>query len=420
MASRTATSIQCQPSILHPPRGLQENNVSLTLFQALDRTVESGNTPLTGKDIAGTGKSATTLLEEMCTSGLLDKTAAKSPKYTLTAKGRETWEREASAERRREVAKREDAARLQALTDLLAAVEKKKGKILTKSDLQKIPPHLLHAACDQKLVGIGPRENSYVLLPAGEEMLLATQPFERQLERLRQLHQEITSRWRAAEQRMGQDMDNSEENTLRSAAQRLVERGRTSLQELDSAMSQVGGIVEIAEVVRQVRTQVETDSRQAQQAIVAESERLAALEAQLREEASQLREQMASFERQAEARLAEMATKLESASPVAVAPPPEQSKVPAEEVAWQAVRTAHEQLRQENLRVGGIVKIPELTDAVVKGVEGLSTSQVHELLQRWQQEDKLTLQLCNDPRLEPRASEGIDTSRGLLFYVHMR
>jgi hypothetical protein len=87
---------------------------------------------------------------------------------------------------------------------------------------------------------------------------------------------------------------------------------------------------------------------------------------------------------------------------------------------WDATHRAYDHLRRETIRIGGIVKVPELTDAVQKAVPGLTPAAFHDLLQKWQQEDRLTLQLCNDPRLEPRAAEGIQSPRGLLFYVQMR
>jgi hypothetical protein len=81
---------------------------------------------------------------------------------------------------------------------------------------------------------------------------------------------------------------------------------------------------------------------------------------------------------------------------------------PADSV-WPVARAAHEWLRQENLRIGGVVKVPELTDTVLRSAAGLTATAFHDMLRGWQQEGRLTLQLCNDPRLEPRASEGIQS-----------
>src|SRR5262249_22758271 len=150
----------------------------LTVYQALDRAVEAGGAALAGKDIAGSGKAATALLQEMCSSGLLE---VKAKKYTVTAKGQEAWEREAPEDRHREVQQRQTRQRHDLLIGLLAAVEKKGDGPLDKADLARFTEGVRREACDRKLVEAGAKKNCYRLLPAGADMLLANQPFERQL-----------------------------------------------------------------------------------------------------------------------------------------------------------------------------------------------------------------------------------------------
>jgi hypothetical protein len=394
--------------------------VGLTIFEALDKAIEAGGTALASKDIVGSAKGANVLVDEMCSSGLLEKTAAKSPKYTVTAKGRETWERDASEDRRLQLQQREQVQRHQALAEFLAVVAKKQGKALTKSELPRFPDAVRQEACDRKLVGAGDKESSYCLLADGEEFLLTQRPVEQQLEELRHLHREMTTKLRAVHGRLGQELDGSGGQALQAAAEHLAQRGADAIRAFDSALAALGSLAGIADAVRQVRTEIESASRQAHQVVIAERSRLAEIEARLREETSRQQEQLESFERRTEARLADIARKLESAGSSVVKPPAERGGTPPEAVVWQAVRASHERLRQENLRIGGIVKVPDLTDAVLRTVEGISATALHELLKKWQQEDKLTLQLCNDPRLEPRAAEGINSPRGLLFYIQMR
>src|SRR5262249_45247282 len=147
------------------------------------------------------------LLDEMCSSGLLEKSAGRSPKLTLTAKGRETWAREAPEGRRREVQLREQQRQRQSLLDFLSLVEQKQGKPLGKTELPRFPAPLRQRACDDGLVEAGDKKDSYRLLPAGETNLLAGRPIGEQLERLRRLCSEIVGRWGAAQERLRQDLD---------------------------------------------------------------------------------------------------------------------------------------------------------------------------------------------------------------------
>jgi hypothetical protein len=392
-----------------------------TVFQLLDKAIEAGGTGLAGKDLVGTGKAATTLLDEACSSGLLERTAGRGPKYTVTARGREAWEQQAPEERRRQVQERQRQQQRGKLVEFLALVEKKQGKALTRTELPRFPAPIRQEACDRQLVEPGPRDNSYRLLPGGEEMLLAERPVEEQLQRLRRLHQEVVALWRAAQQRLGQEVEGAGSQTLRAAGEQLAERGASACRTFDGALADLGGLAGVAEAGRQLRAEVDAASRQARQAVEAEKARLADLEARLRQEAGRQREQLEAFEGRVEERLAEIARRLDTAKPgVPDSPPPRRNGPPSDAAMWEAARSAHERLRQENLRIGGIVKVPELTDAVLRAADGLSPAAFHELLRRWQQEDRLTLQLCNDPRLEPRAAEGIQSPRGLLFYVQMR
>lgn len=90
-----------------------------------------------------------------------------------------------------------------------------------------------------------------------------------------------------------------------------------------------------------------------------------------------------------------------------------------EPAAWQATQEAVERLRQASRHLGGTVKIPDLADAVTRAVPGLTVEDFHRMLRQWHEEGRLLLKLCNDPRLEPRAREGIRSDRGLLHYVQL-
>jgi hypothetical protein len=88
--------------------------------------------------------------------------------------------------------------------------------------------------------------------------------------------------------------------------------------------------------------------------------------------------------------------------------------VPEAEV-WAATLQAYERLRQEH----DPVKLPELTDAVLLQVYGLTDEALDQFLLHWEQEGKLQLVPLADVSREDRSAEGIPSSRGLLFYVQL-
>ncbi len=389
-----------------------------TAFQALDKAIKAGGTNLAGKAVAGSGKGASAVLDELCTFGFLSKAPGRSPKYSVTSEGRAAWEREATPER-------EQQRQRKALVEFLTLVGQKQGKALTKGELGRFPGPLRQDAGDRKFIEPGPKANSYRLLPAGEDLLQGDQPVEQQVQRLQQQHQQTAAQWRAAQERLQQELGGLAGQggaALQAAAGELVERSRQAAQAFDTALTELGAFAGLLEAARQFREDTETACREAFQRMETEKGRLAALEARLHQGADQQREQLEAFERRLGERLDDLARRLdvgrtgEARSPAQQAGP----TVPPDDVVWQATRRAYETLKQETLRIGGIVKVPDLTDAVGRSMPGLVPAAFHALLRKWRQEDRLTLQLCNDPRLEPRAAEGIESPNGLLFYVHMR
>jgi hypothetical protein len=401
--------------------------VALSVFEALDKAVATGGNNLSGKDIAGTGKAATALLAELCSSRLLEKTGGKSAKYSITTEGRTAWEREASEERRRQIKETEQRQQREAIVQFLNLVEErqKQNKPLSTKDLTRVPAPVIQDARERKLVEPGSKANSYRLLLAGEELLLGEKPLDQQLQRLREIQHQTTKHWRAAQQRLRQEIDalaGQGSDAMCAATIGLQERAQQAGQDFDNALAELEKLPALLAAARQLRN-VTAGCQDALQRLETERSQLAALQTRLQQAAEQQQEQLHAFERRVGDRLDELAHRLKTvAKPTgeAASRPAGSVSAPPMEAAWEMTRRAHEQLRQEASRIGGIVKIPELTDAVLRGVNGLSTAAFHDFLRQWQQQDRLTLQLCNDPRLEPRAAEGIHSSCGLLFYVQMR
>lgn len=90
------------------------------------------------------------------------------------------------------------------------------------------------------------------------------------------------------------------------------------------------------------------------------------------------------------------------------------SRKPA--VRADALAGAYRAIAEEpaNARLGGIVRVPELFDALRQSHPGLTREQFHAELARLQGEGLLTLQVVNDPHLEPRAAEMPRDAQGAL------
>lgn len=95
-----------------------------------------------------------------------------------------------------------------------------------------------------------------------------------------------------------------------------------------------------------------------------------------------------------------------------------------EEEVLQVVIGEHKRLCKENKRRAGSVTIPEMADIICEEYE-ISLETFQALLKKWQEECKIGLWVCDAPRLEERASEGIKVRAqrsgfvSLLFYIRL-
>ena len=88
-----------------------------------------------------------------------------------------------------------------------------------------------------------------------------------------------------------------------------------------------------------------------------------------------------------------------------------------EESVYDAMSEGYDRLKQQDMRINGIVKIPELHDEVKKRIPNLSREDFHNLLAKWKQDDRLSLQVVNDRHLEPRSDEAFIDGHKNLFYI---
>ena len=393
------------------------------LFVALDRMIEAGGQKL-ARSVVVTNlakKTADSLLVELTQHGYIRKDGNK---FTITDEGRQAWERKASEARKRELADR-------ALAQFLAVVVKQNGKALTASQKKQFDESFIKRVQTDELV-LEVSANKYKLSLKGEEFLQAREPLEEQLKRLRTATRNLLKGPQALLQRLSQETEKlTEGGEIRSAFAdaRAAIQGEVVRAQADFERS-LEGLQAFASLIAASQTfkkELPAAVSKALERIDVEAARVQNLEAEFRHTADQFREQLEQARQHMERQAATVEEKARaeqkpvSSGGTAPAPNSATAAEPLSDVAvWPATQRAYEQLEQRFKLTSELIKIPNLTDGVRMEVPGLTAARFHNLLLRWQHEDRLVLQVCNDPHLEPRSAEGIPSSRGLLFYVEMK
>jgi hypothetical protein len=83
----------------------------------------------------------------------------------------------------------------------------------------------------------------------------------------------------------------------------------------------------------------------------------------------------------------------------------------------RSVADALGDLKRRHARKGGIVTVPELIDELKARHAGVTTEDVHRQLLAMKDADHVTLQVSNDPHLDPRRGEYIQSPKGQYGYV---
>jgi hypothetical protein len=341
-----------------------------SLFTAVDRMIVAGGQKLARAVVVGNlaKKPANALLADLEKHGYIRKEGSK---FTLTDEGRRDWENRAGEERKRELADR-------LVAEFLAAVQKQSGKALSAKQRQQFDEGFVNRVKTYGFV-VEAGVSKYSLSARGEGFL-----------KERELNEQL--------------------KRLRAGVEDLFKAPQTLLQQITRDTECLAATVSAA------RDHME-----------AEVGRLRKLEKELRQTADQIRVELehARQEMGCPAVVVEEKAPAEK-SPVSTAGPspapssPTAALPPSEEAIWQATRRAYEQLEKQFKLTSELIKVPNLTDLVRTEIPGLPAERLHDLLQRWQREDRLVLQVCNDPHFEPRSAEGIPSPRGLLFYVDMK
>jgi hypothetical protein len=388
--------------------------VDASLLRILDAAIEAGGRDLTGRAIAGAGRPAADALKKLCDSGHL---LLQGRKYTLTTEGRSIWETESSPERVRKVKADEERKQAEAISSFLTVVEDKGESALRNPEVTRHSA-AIERAVEQGLVAKGSRANAFILLPAGKLILISSAPLDQQLARLRGLGEEVETRQSAVLVRLGQsqsDFNGEGPDQLSEVLTELKQQATQAQVAYANLLTELTAFSRLHAVAGQMREAILSKGEPLMRRIEEESARLREREQQLQEAIEQQRRERETFKEQLAARLAALAAEAAPvvAKPSAVTPPPPAK--PDQATVWRATQQAYAELRRASV----IVKIPELFDKVRATESGITLEDYHNLLKGWQRADRLVLQICNDPHVEPRAGEGIRLDRGLLFYIQL-
>jgi chromosome segregation ATPase len=304
-----------------------------TLFQVVDRLMDKAK--LSAKDLFGSKKAAdspeaTALLEQATTDGLVARDTGKTPKYSLTDKGRDAWVREAPAEKRAAFEEQGRQQERRELMELLGAVEKSQGKALKG----KYSEALLAKASEQSLIE-NVKGKVYRLLPPGEALVAAAQPLEKQVETLRRLHGEALRQWAAAGERLqGEIAGLARDNDgLRAAAETLAAEAGQAAASLEAAIAQLGAYSVLLAAARSVKERMEAAYAEARQQLDAARGNVEGLQGRLAEEGQRVSQRVEATQRRIVERLEEL-EKRPAAGPAPTAPgEPEPAAPPSEDAA---------------------------------------------------------------------------------------
>jgi DNA-binding PadR family transcriptional regulator len=368
----------------------------------LDRFIAQKGKPATLKVLGGLTESQ---VEPLIAAETVEKNAAS--KYLITAKGIEFWFKHAAASK-------SDAE----IVSLLKEVEST-GKITANKWLTKY-------ATDAGLIAAVARpRNTYALSEQGKSILeswpvkesffAAQSSFEafknssKQLlhslsETLGKLRDESSATLDQSKQEIQSKLDHAVHGVTESL-QALM--GKTlAEQSVNIAKATLEQIVESQQAkLKAVEHELAAAREEFALKLEAERQKLHSQELSILEKLESVEKQFAAASKPVAAQPA--AASLFEAAPVAAKDP------------WQVTKAEYKTLHDKVKTLGLEVIIPELTDQVLGQLPSLSVKEFHALLRSWQVDRRLVLKICNDPYLEPRKNEGIETSEGLLFYVQL-
>jgi hypothetical protein len=262
------------------------------VLDLIERSLMKGEVPLGAKELVGSGKQAAAALDSLVAGGLFEK---RGKGYVLTLRGRQRWGEEASPERQKQV-------NSNAMVALLKTVQARGGKALTAAELAKHERDNIERAKREGYLGDGPKLNSFVLLPKGQEFLLSQQPMAEQIAHLRHLHQQTMRSLGALTARIQQDLG-SVSNQLQMAAAVAFDDTQQRLVSFAGRLDDLAMQGELAELATEVQRELGACRDAAIATIDAEAQRLQRCEQQLQSAIEEQHLQLSEYEKQLQSRI---------------------------------------------------------------------------------------------------------------------
>ncbi len=348
----------------------------------------------------------TQVAKEAEDSGFVEPAGAASA-YVLTNDGREALLANLSLEERdaRLAQWKEDQDA--SLAEFVTIVQQRNGRPLTRAQLNRVAVGVIEEAVSRGFVAEQSKPDCYVLKPAAHRFQFARLPVDQQQKRLQQLRQDYESALAALVDRIDSDLkalSTVSDSSITAATDGLRIQAEEALGQLDSVVKDVGAVSRVSEVAQKARESVAKAAKEFETRLTKSASAVTKAVEQQRDSLNRLRDEVE-----------EKREVLHSAQSALPTEPTHGQPDPTH--LLQVTLEAYDRLARSDPASGGVVKIPDLYDAVLRRGEELTLKQFHQLLLGWEEDKRFILEVCNDPYLERRADEGILTGRGLLFYI---
>jgi hypothetical protein len=194
--------------------------MALSEFDILDKLVRAGK-PLKATHLGGNSSDQKEFRAQMAESGLL-KLVGKS--FAITTEGMNVWRKSATPEQIEEASRREEEKRQQEIRDFLNLIRRKKGKLTTK-EMRTVSEEVLVGSINQDLVRREGLLGTFEILPKGEALLLADQPLDKQINILRESHENLMEKLKDTQKEIVEELESLESTDTHSLQPEIVHLG---------------------------------------------------------------------------------------------------------------------------------------------------------------------------------------------------
>ncbi len=400
------------------------------ILEPLEKAIILGGTSLTKKAIGLSAKKAQLLFNELCQKQLL-KESAKN-KYDVTSKGLEFWKKEVGHSRYEKIKE-------QVWEDFFQILKKKEGKKLNATESRNILPIWRKEAEETKLIK-KKTTNTFLLEPKGEKFLFERLPIDKQAvikqEKLEEefdsiekqqktFFTQLNSLKKMATDNLPQSAEITKLNTeVASHLEKQVQKFKETFVDTMKEIRSTALFSMISETLQKEVQEANLKAiEQAEEYYQRTAEKIEETKQEFTQSCQALEENLSNCKETSLSKQNEILADIQSL----------QKKLKTENVQeqrnanhfdenslFELLKKSYQSYCKKNPAYAGSMPIPNLFDELIKESKNLSLKDFHKMLIKWKKEQKLSLRVCNSPRLEPRSKEGIKSEYGILFYVRVK